>query len=309
MNDRAAAGAFTTIDTEMHGRRGITGAFIVRGRRTALVETGPRSSLDVTLAGLSAASVEDLDWIVVTHIHLDHAGAAGSLAARFPGARVAVHEVGAPHLVDPSKLWSSAARIYGDRMNELWGGIDPISQERIHVLRDGDQIDLGGRRLRAIDTPGHARHHHAYLDDQSGTIFSGDALGVRLPDVGIMRPATPPPEFDLDVAIASIRRLSDLRPTSFCLTHFGPSGQGVRTADTTETCEQAIEALQTWAAWVREARERTSDLDEAALEVGRRSRDSYRGRLNEDALDRMEQTTSDWMNTWGYMRYYDKRGK
>lgn len=307
MDQQSRDTGFTTIDTEMHGRTSITGAFVLGGGLTALVETGPKSSLDATLAGLAAAGVDRLDWIVVTHIHLDHAGAAGSLAQRFPEARVAVHEVGAPHLIDPSKLWASAARIYGERMDELWGGIDPIPQDRVHILRDGDEIDLGGRTLTAIDTPGHARHHHAFLDDQTRTIFTGDALGVRLPDVGIMRPATPPPEFDLDAAIASIHRLQEIRPSSFCLTHFGPSDEGALPADPQEAGDLAIEALEAWAGWVRAARGRTSNVAEAALEVGRRARESYRGDIDEGALDRMEQTTSDWMNTWGYMRYYDKR--
>lgn len=307
MADRARRNGFTTIDTRMHGRDAITGAFLVSGRRTALIETGPKSSLETTVAGLDAHDVDHVDWIVVTHIHLDHAGAAGSLARRFPGARVAVHEVGAPHLVDPSKLWASAARIYGDRMDELWGGIDPIDEDRVHVLRDGDEIDLGDRILTAVETPGHARHHHAYLDGDSGTIFTGDALGVRLPDVGVVRPATPPPEFDLETAVASIRRLAAMGPASFCLTHFGPSSDGVAAMEPSELCERAIEALETWAGWVREARVRTRDLDEAATEVGRRARDSYRDVVDDGDVDRLQQTTSDWMNTWGYMRYYDKR--
>ncbi|MEA2497822.1 MAG: hypothetical protein QOH26_227, partial [Actinomycetota bacterium] len=224
------------IDTKMHGRDGITGTFLVQGEKTALVESGPKSSLRHVLAGLEEAGVTSLDWIVVTHIHLDHAGAAGSLALRFPEATVAVHEIGAPHLIDPAKLWSSASRIYGDKMDQLWGGIDPIPPQRIHELSDGDKIDLGGRSLQAIETPGHARHHHAFLDDETGAIFTGDAMGVRLQDVGLLRPATPPPEFDLETAIASIRRIQEMHPSSLCLTHFGP------TEDVDATCEQAVEA-------------------------------------------------------------------
>ncbi|MEA2461585.1 MAG: hypothetical protein QOH90_1762 [Actinomycetota bacterium] len=153
------------IDTKMHRRDGITGAFLVQGDQSALVEAGPKSSLPHVLAGLRENGVDALDWIIVTHIHLDHAGAAGSLAREFPRAKVAVHEIGAPHLVDPTKLWASASRIYGDKMEQLWGGIDPIPEDRIHPLGDGDKIELGGRTLQAIETPGHARHHHAILDD------------------------------------------------------------------------------------------------------------------------------------------------
>ncbi|HEX2295223.1 MAG TPA: MBL fold metallo-hydrolase, partial [Actinomycetota bacterium] len=207
-----------TIDLKMHGFPGITGAFVVRGDRTALVETGPKSSLEHLVAGLDAAGVDEVDCIVVTHIHLDHAGAAGTLAARWPAAEVFVHPVGAPHLADPGKLWASAARIYGDAMESLWGGIDPVPADRLVEVGDGDTIDLGSTALRAIETPGHARHHHAYLDEAGGTLFYGDALGVRLPDVGVIRPATPPPEFDLEAAIASIGRIRDAAAERLCFT-------------------------------------------------------------------------------------------
>jgi glyoxylase-like metal-dependent hydrolase (beta-lactamase superfamily II) len=286
----------------MHGFPGITGAFVVRGEKTALVETGPKSSLDHLLGGLEAAGVERVDCIVVTHIHLDHAGAAGSLAARWPDAKVFVHPVGAPHLADPSKLWSSASRIYGDAMETLWGGIDPIPAGRIVEVGDGDTIDLGGLSLRAFETPGHASHHHAYLDESTGTLYTGDALGVRLPEVGIIRPATPPPEFDLEAAIASIGKLRDLGPERLCFTHFGvASGE-----DPAEACEAAVDALVEWAGWIRSAREQTSDLDEVTASVQREAVAAYGARLDDDTVARLEQTTSYRMNTWGYMRYLDK---
>ena len=287
----------------MHGFPGITGAFVVRGEKTALVETGPKSSLEHLLAGLGAAGVERVDSIVVTHIHLDHAGAAGTLAARWPDAKVYVHPVGAPHLADPSKLWSSAARIYGDAMEPLWGGIDPIPAGRIVEVAGGDSIDLGGVTLRAIETPGHARHHHAYLDESSGTLFTGDALGIRLPDVGVIRPATPPPEFDLEAAIASIGKLRDVGAERLCFTHFGMrDGE-----DAAETCDAAADALVQWAGWIRAAREETADLDEVTESVRRAAAAAYGARLTDAAVARLEQTTSYRMNTWGYMRYLDKR--
>lgn len=294
------------IDTKMHGLERLTAAFVVAGEQTALVETGPRSSVGEVAAGLERAGIDRLDWIVVTHIHLDHAGAAGTLSARWPGARVAVHEVGAPHLVDPSKLWSSATRIYGNRMDELWGGIDPIPEERIHIVRDGDVIDLGGRSLRAFDTPGHAYHHHAYLDDLTGAMFTGDALGVRLPDVGSVRPATPPPEFHLEKAITSINRIREAEPSTLWLTHFGPHDQGPTTAGVDATCVAAIEALNQWGEWVRLAREKTSEMDEVVEVVRNEVRGALEGRLDQAAVDRLEQTTSYRMNTWGFMRYFDK---
>jgi glyoxylase-like metal-dependent hydrolase (beta-lactamase superfamily II) len=291
-----------TIDLNMHGFSGITGAFLVRGSKTALVETGPKSSLEHLLAGLAEAGIERVDYVVVTHIHLDHAGAAGTLARRWPDATVVVHPAGARHLADPSKLWSSAARIYGDAMDDLWGGIDPVPAAQIREIADGETIDLGGISLRALDTPGHAGHHHAYLDESSGTLFCGDALGVRLPDVAPIRPATPPPEFDLEVAIASIGKIRDAAPERLCFTHFGTKDG----EDPAGVCEAAVDALVEWAGWIRAAREETTEVDAAAGFVRHAATAAYAGELDDASVARLEQTTSYWMNTWGYMRYMDK---
>jgi glyoxylase-like metal-dependent hydrolase (beta-lactamase superfamily II) len=290
----------------MHGQGGITGAFVVRGTdKVALVETGPKSVVQNVFDGLEDAGIDHLDWILVTHIHLDHAGAAGTIAARFPDAAVGVHEVGAPHLVDPSKLWSSAARIYGDKMEELWGGIDPIDPDRIHVVADKEVIDLGGVKLTALETPGHAFHHHAYLSD-AGYVFAGDALGVRLADVGVIRPATPPPEFNLEMAINSITKIADYDPTALWLTHFGPHDAGVNVKDVDAFCYEAEQALLRWAEWVQKARAETTDIDAAAALVKDQVVAGTEGDIDEVSRARMENTTSYWMNTWGYMRYFDK---
>ncbi|MEA2452679.1 MAG: hypothetical protein QOG04_1389 [Actinomycetota bacterium] len=297
------------IDTQMHGQPGITGTFLVRGTdKTALIETGPKSVVDNVFAGLEANAVEHLDWIIVTHIHLDHAGAAGTVAERFPDALVGVHEVGAPHLVDPSKLWSSASRIYGDRMDQMWGGIDPIDEGRIHVIADGETIDLGGTTLTALETPGHAYHHHAYLSSD-GDLFAGDALGVRLPDIGVIRPATPPPEFHLEKAIASIERIRDAHPTTLWPTHYGPHSEGANAKSVEDFCAESIEAFNRWAEWVLNARKATTEVDAAAVLVKEQALAAMEGTVSEDARSRMENTTSYWMNTWGYMRYFDKQDK
>lgn len=294
------------IDTQMHGLPGITGAFVLQGTDiTALIETGPKSVVGNVVEALSSNGIEQLDWILVTHIHLDHAGAAGTLAERFPSAKVGVHEIGAPHLVDPSKLWSSASRIYGDAMEKLWGGIDPIAEDRIHVVEDGETIDLGGITLKAIETPGHAYHHHAFLSSE-GDLFAGDALGVRLPEVGVIRPATPPPEFHLVKAIESIERVRDLGPTTLWPTHYGPHTEGLNPKSVDDFCAEAIDAFNRWADWVREARAQTSEVDEAAVLVKEKAMAALEGQVDEEAQRRMDNTTSYWMNTWGYMRYLDK---
>ena len=291
------------IDTNMHGFPGVTATYVLRGNdAVALVETGPKSRVEDVLAGLERLGIEELRWIVVTHIHLDHAGAAGTIAQRFPEATVAVHGVGAPHLVDPSKLWASASRIYGDAMERMWGGIDPLPEERVRVLADGDTIELGGRTLTALETPGHAGHHHAYVDDATGAMFTGDALGVRLQDVPTVRPATPPPEFNLEKAVASIERIRSAAPTELWPTHFGRVEGAVD-----DTCEQAIDALRRWEGWIEEARSATRDVDEIAERVRVADRESAAGKLSPEHVDRLEQTTSYRMNVQGYMRYLDKK--
>jgi glyoxylase-like metal-dependent hydrolase (beta-lactamase superfamily II) len=295
------------IDTKMHGLDGITATFLVQGEATALVETGPKTSVEQVLAGLGRAGIDSLDWIVVTHIHLDHAGGAGTLLKHFPEATVAVHSVGAPHLHDPGKLWTSATRIYGDSMDALWGGIDPIPENKIRALDDGDKIDLGGRSLQAVETPGHAYHHHAYLDDATGIVFTGDALGVRLPDVGVMRPATPPPEWHVAKAISSIERIRALDPTAMWLTHFGPHDQGANATSFSETCERAIASIKQWESWVRDARAQTTDLEQTTALVQRWAREALERGLPDDLVNRMENTTSYAMNVSGYARYLDKQ--
>ena len=292
----------------MHGQDAITAAYIVQGSEgVALVETGPRSIISNVLEGLSSAGVHELDWILVTHIHLDHAGAAGTLARHFPKARVGVHEVGAPHLVDPSKLWSSASRIYGDAMEQLWGGIDPIEEDRIHVLADGEVISLGDVSLRAVETPGHAYHHHAFVKEDDGSVFTGDALGVRLPDVGAVRPATPPPEFHLEKAVSSIQRIADLGAETLWPTHFGPHDVGESPKTSAELCQEAIDVMERWAEWVEKARTTTVEIGEVAEIVRKEAQQASDGERDPAKVARMENTTSYWMNTWGYMRYFDKK--
>lgn len=296
------------IDTKMHGGEGITACFLVEGDDGAhsLIETGPKSSVKHVLSALEAAGVERLERILVTHIHLDHAGAAGTLVKRFPEAVVHVHEIGAPHLVDPTKLWASASRIYGAEMERLWGGIDPLPESNVRVVADGDSIDLGGRVVRAVETPGHAYHHHAYLDEAEGIVFTGDALGVRLPEVGVVRPATPPPEFHLDKAIASIERIRGLGAATAWLTHFGPQDAGSSSIGLSELCDQSTAALRRWAGWVRDARATTDDLDDATAIVRKHAAEDMETRLEPAAIERMELTTSYRMNVSGYMRYFDK---
>jgi glyoxylase-like metal-dependent hydrolase (beta-lactamase superfamily II) len=221
----------------------LSAGFLVTGPQPALVEAGSQSSTGAVLAALAEAGVgaRDLRWVVVSHVHLDHAGAAGDIAAAFPNATVVVHEQGAPHLADPSRLIASAARVYGPLLDSLYGRMLPVPSDRLLAAGDGLTIDVGGgRRLRMVDSPGHARHHQAILDEATGTLMVGDAVGVLLPDLGVLRPATPPPDFDLELMVSSLRRFRELRPARMVLTHFGPVG------DVEATLAQAESEVRRW---------------------------------------------------------------
>lgn len=224
MNSTRIADDLTLIDTGYNHTPEAVGVYLLLGDRPGLVETGPASAADTVMEGIRAAGLrpEDVAVIAVTHIHLDHAGGAGTLAQRLPNARVYVHPRGAPHLVEPARLLASAARLYGDDLPRLFGETVPVPASRLQILNDGDTLTVGSRMLAAVDTPGHARHHHAYWDAASGDLFTGDIAGVALPGSRYVRAPTPPPELDIPAWQQSLARIRALRPRRLLLTHFGP---------------------------------------------------------------------------------------
>ena len=243
----------------------MTAGWLLEGPEPVLVETGSQTSVPVVLDALAGLGMgaADLAGIVVTHIHLDHAGGVGDLARAFPKAAIYVHPAGARHLVDPSRLIASAARVFGDTLDSLYGRLDPTPVERIRALEDGEDISIGpGRALTAVHSPGHADHHLALHDSETGVLFTGDAAGVRLPDVGVLRPATPPPEFDLDLAVRSLRAFTDRRPSALALAHFG-----VLEGDPAEILGQAEDVLREWAGVAEAAWQGGDDVTAALAEA------------------------------------------
>ncbi len=303
-----AAPGVQAIDTWMGRRERVTSAYLVEADEPALVETGPTTSKEALLAGLHELGVgpEDLAHIVVTHIHLDHAGGAGSVAPHFPAATVWVHERGAPHLADPSKLVASAERVYGrEKLHRLFGPVEPVPADRLRALTDGDRIPLGGRELEAIYTPGHASHHVCLVDSASGGIFVGDALGVFLPDIRILRPATPPPEFDLDQAIASVERIAARQPPVVLFSHFGPA------LEVSHLCALAIQRLRKWTSVVAAALKETGELAEVVRRLREGTASEFAPATHERLAgleDRYELLSSYEMNAQGLMRYLRKAG-
>jgi glyoxylase-like metal-dependent hydrolase (beta-lactamase superfamily II) len=209
------------LDLDFQGRaRAIAAYLVMAPEGPILVETGPVSTLPTLLKRMAERGVvpADLRGIFVTHIHLDHAGAAGHLA--HPKAPVYVHPAGAPHLVDPSRLLASAGRVYGEDMDRLWGRMRALPDALVIPVADGEVIERAGLAFEAIETPGHARHHHAWrLGDRA---FTGDAAGVRLPGQKLVALPAPPPEFDLEAWERTIARLEGLQLAEILPTHFGP---------------------------------------------------------------------------------------
>jgi len=190
----------------------------------ALIETGPTTTLPALRAGIQAAGFDParLTSILLTHIHLDHAGAAGTIVREQPDVRVFVHPVGAPHLVDPSRLVKSASRLYGDRMDALWGAVAAVPADRVVPLADGETLGVAGHVLSALYTPGHASHHVAYWDPDLAAIFTGDAGGVRMPGSAYALPPAPPPDLAPDEWAVSTERLRQTGAQRLVLTHGGP---------------------------------------------------------------------------------------
>jgi glyoxylase-like metal-dependent hydrolase (beta-lactamase superfamily II) len=301
------AAGVTAIDTFMGGRERYTAAYLLHADEPTLVETGPGTSVEPVARALDALGIapDALAHIVLTHIHLDHAGGVGALAARFPRATVWVHERGARHLADPTRLVDSATRVYGEeRMTWLFGPVEPVPGDRLKVLQDRQALDIGGRSLLALDTPGHASHHLALVDSSTGVVFAGDALGIHVPDLPVLRPATPPPDFDLELAVASIERIREVASATLLFAHFGPI------ADVDRTCDLAVRRLNEWTDAVRRAMRSTMDLDEIVEVLSRdAARETITGAEAQLDLDRLETLAGIRMNASGIARYLTKRAE
>jgi glyoxylase-like metal-dependent hydrolase (beta-lactamase superfamily II) len=294
------------IDTRMAGYDGITAGYLIRGDRPCLVETGTAPSAPVirdALAGLGIGP-GDLATVVVTHIHLDHAGGAGDIAAMFPAAQIVVHQRGARHLADPSRLMASARMVYGDALERLFGVLAPVPADRIVALDDVGTVDLGGgRRLDSHYSPGHAKHHVGLVDSETGDLYVGDAAGVYMPETGDVRPATPPPDFDLKAALASVHRFAALRPARLLFSHYGPVDQ------VSETRDRSAEEINVWVEETRRARAAGLDLDHAVAMVRDRTLDRYAA-TSPDAdpalAERFERVSSARGSVEGIMQWLDQ---
>jgi glyoxylase-like metal-dependent hydrolase (beta-lactamase superfamily II) len=270
------------IDVRHLGRERVIGCWDLDG---LLIDPGPESSLDGLIDALADEAPQAL---LLTHIHLDHAGASGALVRRWPELEVYVHEVGAPHLVDPARLISSASRLYGKEMKRLWGEILPVPEANIRAIRGGESM-LG---FRVAYTPGHASHHVCYLHEDSGRAFVGDVAGVRIPPASLVLPPTPPPDIDVEAWRRSIDLILSWRPRSLGITHFGavddPAGH----------LHALRERLDRWTEWAR-------GTDDEQFE--RAVRDEIRAGADPATVAAYEQAIPPEQVYMGLARYWHKR--
>lgn len=217
------------VDLETGGFKNLIASYILKGNKTIIVETGPTSSIPNLLLGLRELKVkpEDVEYVALTHVHIDHGGGAGTLLKSLPNAKVVVHSKGAPHLKDPAKLWDATWEVLGNVAN-MWGEPEIVPVDRLIVAEEGMIFDAGnGVKLKAVETPGHASHNLSYYEYLNEAVFSGDSAGAYLSEFDTVFPTTPPP-FRPDIALTSLDKLVSLNPKILCYTHFGSAADAVR---------------------------------------------------------------------------------
>ena len=297
-------GTIQTLDLNFRGFTGAIAAYLIpHSHGAVLVECGPGSTSGALESSLQAYGLQvgDISDVLLTHIHLDHAGAAGWLARQ--GARIHVHPVGAPHLLNPDKLLNSAARIYGDSMHNLWGDFLAVPEERLVIHEDEEIIEIKGLRFRALDTPGHAYHHYAYI--YQDVCFSGDIGGVRVGGARHVRLPMPPPEFNLELWRESIQKLQaeyahgafrQIAPTHYGI--FDDPGWHLKAV------EQALDDVQGWILEVMPANPSTDELRDLFIQWTEERSLQYG--LAPGLLGPFEAANPSWMSAYGIHRYWHK---
>jgi glyoxylase-like metal-dependent hydrolase (beta-lactamase superfamily II) len=301
--ERLAPG-ISYVDLMFRSTPRIVATAVIQGPRgVALLDPGPTSTLPRLMNELETGGIglADVTEIVLTHIHLDHAGATGTLVRRHPSLKVFVHEKGAPHMIDPAKLLASAGRLYGDQMETLWGEVAPVPASALMSLAGGERIEAGGRRFDVAYTPGHASHHVSYFNADTGLAFVGDTAGIKRTTTGMVVAPTPPPDIDLESWEASLRKIEAWRPDTLFITHFGPASphaphlNGLR------------EHLHETTATVRESLVREGTDDDRERWFTEKVRLELRRRMNEADANAYEVAGRFDLNWRGLARYLRKK--
>jgi glyoxylase-like metal-dependent hydrolase (beta-lactamase superfamily II) len=244
------------VELETGGFKNLICSYIIKGAKTILVESGPTSSVPKLVSGLKELNInfEDVEYVAVTHVHLDHGGGAGTLLKFLPNAKVLVHPRGMPHLINPERLWPSSQAVLGF-VSEIFGKPEPVPKERIIPVTEGS-FDLDdGAKLRVIETLGHASHNLSFHESLNGGVFPGDAAGTYFPEFDVVMPTTPPP-FHLGAALASLDKLISLKPTVLYYSHFGKASNGV------QRLKDYKLQLQLWAKIAEEGARENQSLEE-----------------------------------------------
>jgi len=290
------------IDLDFRDTEGLVAAYLLpQESGWTLVETGPSTCHASLLAGVSRAGVSpgEVRRVFVTHIHLDHAGGMGAVVESFPNATFYAHELGVPHMVDPTRLVASARRAWGDASDLLWGAVAPVPSDRIVALRGGERFPLEHGELEVLATPGHAKHHLAFFDTAVRGLFTGDGAGVRLEHSTHLRPAVPPPDLDLEQLFASLDAMRRTDPRLVLFSHFGPSPDGAADLVRYRTIVEQWRDVALAA-----ARERTD-----AEFVAQRLRDfDASAAADSDASERESIISGYELAARGFLRYFETQG-
>jgi glyoxylase-like metal-dependent hydrolase (beta-lactamase superfamily II) len=295
----------TLIDLEYLGNPKVIAACLVEGQRSvAIVDPGPGSTVATLRSKLNqfGLGVNGINAILLTHIHLDHAGATGTLVRENPRIRIYVHERGAPHMIDPTKLLESARRLYGDQMDRLWGEFLPVPAQNVSALAGGEQLNIGGRQFEVVYTPGHASHHVSYFDKANSLAFVGDTVGIRIANAETTLPITPPPDIDLEAWAESWRRIRERKPERFFLTHFGAADHP------DEHLEELRERMEEWSVAVRDSLRDGADDAQRASQFAQQVTAQLKGRLSEKDAERYAKGAALELCWYGLARYWRKRG-
>ncbi len=293
------------IDLNFLGIRESVGLYLLEGNgELALVDSGPSSCLPTLRNFLAARSLKlsDISALLLTHIHFDHAGATGTLVKENPKLKVYVHELGARHLNDPSRLLSSATRLYGDALQQMFGEFLPVPKENIHELIGGESIRAAGREIQVAYTPGHASHHVSYFDQSTGTAFTGDTTGMRLPGCEIVAPLTPPPDIDLAAFTKSIAEIERRKPTQLLLPHFGAYN------NVSEHLQATREALYAWTERTWTIMKNNSEESTRIEKFTAQAEEEFRAKLpNQELVARYNTVAMPQLSWYGLERYWRKR--
>jgi glyoxylase-like metal-dependent hydrolase (beta-lactamase superfamily II) len=298
------ASGLSYLDLNFLAVRGVIATVVAHAPGgVALIDPGPSSTLPVLRAGLQRAGIgiEDLRTILLTHIHLDHAGATGTLARENRSLRVVVHENGAPHMVNPDKLIASASRLWPGDMDRLWGEFLPVPADRLDVVKGGERMTAGGRQFDIQYTPGHASHHVSYFCAETGIAFVGDTAGIRLHEGGYVMPPTPPPDVDLARWRESLARIAAWRPQTLFVTHFGAH------APVAPHLSELIDHLDLTSGLVKASLARDGDDADREAWFTEELRREVRRRMSEADAQAYEVAGRFDLNWRGLARYWRKR--